>query len=109
MLRFLGKKSLAVAIPLLATLAAEGPRKMLDVCPEHITDGFVFAFKAMGSVLPIAGFFFVGAGETAPATGVAQTLATAQSTEHAYRIVFTNTKQGTEAYNLYSLGVGAGW
>ncbi|MEC3766512.1 hypothetical protein [Cupriavidus sp. SS-3] len=55
----------AVVLMMLATLAAEGPRRMLDVCPEHITDGFVFAFKAMGSVLPIAGFFFVGAGETA--------------------------------------------
>lgn len=55
----------AALLMMLATLAAEGPRKMLDVCPEHITDGFVFAFKAMGSVLPIAGFFFVGAGETA--------------------------------------------
>jgi len=55
----------AAALMMLATLAAEGPRRMLDVCPEHITDGFVFAFKAMGSVLPIAGFFFVGAGETA--------------------------------------------
>lgn len=45
----------AAVLMMLATLAAEGPRKMLDVCPEHITDGFVFAFKAMGSVLPIAG------------------------------------------------------
>jgi hypothetical protein len=51
----------------------------------------------------------VGAGGTAPTTGVAQTLTTAQSTEHAYRIVFTNVKAGTEAYNLYSLGAGAGW
>jgi len=29
-----------------------------------MTDGFVFAFRAMGSVLPIAGFFFLGAGES---------------------------------------------
>ncbi|MBL4955072.1 hypothetical protein JK635_23215, partial [Neobacillus sp. YIM B02564] len=35
------------------------------VCPDHVTDGLVFAFKAMGSVLPIAGFFFLGASETA--------------------------------------------
>ena len=47
---------------IMATIAAEGARKSLDVCADHITDGFVFAFKAMGSVLPIAGFFFVGAG-----------------------------------------------
>ncbi|MGR4868118.1 hypothetical protein ACIPRI_04520 [Variovorax sp. LARHSF232] len=56
---------MAAGLMILATLAAEGPRKMLDVSAEHITDGFVFAFKAMGSVLPIAGFFFIGAGETA--------------------------------------------
>ena len=55
----------AFVVMMFVTLAAEGPRKMLDVCPEHVTDGFVFAFKAMGSVLPIAGFFFVGANETA--------------------------------------------
>jgi hypothetical protein len=53
---------MGAALMILATLAAEGPRKCLDVCADHITDGFVFAFKAMGSVLPIAGFFFMGAG-----------------------------------------------
>lgn len=47
-----------------ATLASEG-RKFLDVTADHIIEGFVFAFKAMGAVLPIAGFFFVGAPETA--------------------------------------------
>ncbi|NVO14884.1 MAG: hypothetical protein HXX10_12685 [Rhodoplanes sp.] len=45
-----------------ATFAAEGPKKGFDACADHITNGFVFAFKAMGSVLPIAGFFFAGAG-----------------------------------------------
>ncbi|KJK21252.1 membrane protein [Burkholderiaceae bacterium 16] len=58
---------MAALLMILCTLAAEGPRKMLDVSAEHITDGFVFAFKAMGSVLPIAGFFFIGAGDTAGA------------------------------------------
>ena len=53
---------MGAALMILATLAAEGPRKSLDVCADHITEGFVFAFKAMGSVLPIAGFFFMGAG-----------------------------------------------
>lgn len=48
-----------------ATTAAMGFRKMLDGAADHVTDGFVFAFKAMGSVLPIAGFFFIGGGETA--------------------------------------------
>lgn len=55
----------AALLMILAALAAKGTRGMLDVSAEHITDGFVFAFKAMGSVLPIAGFFFLGAGETA--------------------------------------------
>jgi len=54
----------AVLLMILATLAGEGARRMLDTCADHITDGFVFAFKAMGSVLPIAGFFFLGNGET---------------------------------------------
>ena len=53
---------MGAALMIMATLAAEGPRKSLDVCADHITDGFVFAFKAMGSVLPIAGFFFMVAG-----------------------------------------------
>jgi hypothetical protein len=53
---------MGAALMILATFAAEGPRRSLDVCADHITDGFVFAFKAMGSVLPIAGFFFMGAG-----------------------------------------------
>jgi hypothetical protein len=53
---------MGAALMILAALAAEGPRRSLDVCADHITDGFVFAFKAMGSVLPIAGFFFMGAG-----------------------------------------------
>jgi hypothetical protein len=53
---------MGTVLMILATIAAEGARKSLDVCADHITDGFVFAFKAMGSVLPIAGFFFLGAG-----------------------------------------------
>jgi len=64
---------MAAMLMLLATLAAEGPRKMLDISAEHITEGFVFAFKAMGSVLPIAGFFFIGSSDTAGAIlGVAE-------------------------------------
>ncbi|OWT80365.1 MULTISPECIES: hypothetical protein [unclassified Achromobacter] len=40
-------------------------RRAFEASAEHVTDGFVFAFKAMGAVLPIAGFFFVGAKGTA--------------------------------------------
>ncbi len=35
----------------------------LDKISEHITDGFVFAFRAMGPVIPIAGFFFLGSSD----------------------------------------------
>jgi hypothetical protein len=54
----------AVLVMILATLSA-GRDKFLDQTAHHITEGFVFAFKAMGSVLPIAGFFFIGAPDTA--------------------------------------------
>ncbi len=52
----------AAALMICATLAADGLRKALDASADHVTQGFVFAFRAMGSVLPIAGFFFLGAG-----------------------------------------------
>ncbi|WLR51150.1 hypothetical protein LC040_18610 [Bacillus tianshenii] len=54
----------AVLLLVFATLAFN--RKLaLDRISEYITDGFVFAFKAMGPVIPIAGFFFLGSGEFA--------------------------------------------
>jgi hypothetical protein len=34
--------------------------KSFDKINEHLVEGFVFAFKAMGPVIPIAGFFFLG-------------------------------------------------
>jgi hypothetical protein len=52
----------AAALMICATLVAGGLRKALDASADHVTHGFVFAFRAMGSVLPIAGFFFLGAG-----------------------------------------------
>ena len=57
----------AAILMILATWAASGTRNFFEDSAQHITDGFVFAFKAMGSVLPIAGFFFVGAGDTSGA------------------------------------------
>ncbi|UOY01685.1 hypothetical protein [Blastococcus sp. PRF04-17] len=47
-----------------AAYARSGP-KFLETSADHIVDGLVFAFKAMGVVLPIAGFFFIGNGEFA--------------------------------------------
>ncbi|KGP92164.1 hypothetical protein N780_00885 [Pontibacillus chungwhensis BH030062] len=52
----------AVILLLLATVAF-GRHHSLDYITEHITDGFVFAFKAMGPVIPIAGFFFLGSSD----------------------------------------------
>jgi hypothetical protein len=52
----------AALLMICAAFAADGLRKALDSSADHVTEGFVFAFRAMGSVLPIAGFFFLGAG-----------------------------------------------
>ncbi|MCL7745788.1 hypothetical protein [Halalkalibacter alkaliphilus] len=38
-------------------------RKSLANVSDFLVKGFVFAFKAMGPVIPIAGFFFIGSGE----------------------------------------------
>ncbi|UCZ51518.1 hypothetical protein LGQ02_11595 [Bacillus shivajii] len=38
-------------------------RKTLQEVSDHIVKGFVFTFKVMGLVIPIAGFFFIGSGE----------------------------------------------
>src|SRR6202171_184570 len=55
-----------------ASFVTDDLRKFLDASADHVTEGFVFAFKAMGSVLPIAGFFFLGAeqGLSSPILGV---------------------------------------
>jgi hypothetical protein len=45
-----------------ATLAKDG-KDCLETSASHVVDGLVFAFKAMGVVLPIAGFFFLGNGD----------------------------------------------
>ena len=45
-----------------ATLAKDG-KNCLETSAAHVVDGLVFAFKAMGVVLPIAGFFFLGNGD----------------------------------------------
>jgi hypothetical protein len=35
----------------------------LEKISDHLVDGFVFAFRAMGPVIPIAGFFFLGSAD----------------------------------------------
>jgi hypothetical protein len=54
----------AALLLLAATITLDG-RKCLDTCATHVVDGLVFAFKAMGVVIPIAGFFFIGNSEFA--------------------------------------------
>ena len=52
----------AALLMLVAAFAGDG-RQAMHTAADHIVDGLVFAFRAMGTVLPIAGFFFLGAGE----------------------------------------------
>jgi hypothetical protein len=49
----------AALLLLIATITVDG-RASLESCATHVVDGLVFAFKAMGVVIPIAGFFFIG-------------------------------------------------
>lgn len=49
----------AALLMVLATLAYQW-KNALHAASEHVVEGFLFAFRAMGTVLPIAGFFFVG-------------------------------------------------
>jgi hypothetical protein len=62
----------AAILMICAVFATNKMREFLDASADHVTEGFVFAFKAMGSVLPIAGFFFLGAEPSlsAPILGV---------------------------------------
>ncbi|MFB4160327.1 hypothetical protein ACE1TF_10605 [Geomicrobium sp. JSM 1781026] len=39
------------------------PRQVFENVSDCMVDGFLFAFKAMGPVIPIAGFFFLGSDE----------------------------------------------
>ncbi len=51
------------ALLLFAACLTNDKRAFLESSSAHIVDGLVFAFKAMGMVLPIAGFFFIGNGD----------------------------------------------
>lgn len=53
------------AITIFLAAFAEGRKTFLERSAEHVVDGLVFSFKAMGVVLPIAGFFFIGNGDFA--------------------------------------------
>lgn len=51
------------AILLILSTVAFRKIHALDKVSDHMTEGFVFAFKAMGPVIPIAGFFFLGSAD----------------------------------------------
>lgn len=55
------------AMILFIASASNDKRNFLETSSQHVVDGLVFAFKAMGIVLPIAGFFFIGNGDFAAA------------------------------------------
>lgn len=54
----------AALLMVLAT-AAYDVHSICKGTAERVTEGFVFSFRAMSSVLPIAGFFFIGVASTA--------------------------------------------
>ncbi|WP_435201903.1 hypothetical protein [Janibacter sp. GS2] len=49
-----------VVLFVVTLLSSDDP---LEAAAEHIVDGLVFAFKAMGVVLPVAGFVLMGVGD----------------------------------------------
>jgi hypothetical protein len=50
---------LAALLLLAVAITSDGVRS-LESCAEHVVNGLSFAFKAMGVVIPIAGFVFIG-------------------------------------------------
>jgi hypothetical protein len=52
----------ATVLLILASVAFKR-MEALDKISDHLTEGFVFAFRAMGPVIPIAGFFFLGSSD----------------------------------------------
>ncbi|HHX51495.1 MAG TPA: hypothetical protein GX711_08660 [Clostridia bacterium] len=49
----------ALSITLIAALLVRG-KGGLDAIADYVADGLVFAFRVMGPIIPIAGFFFLG-------------------------------------------------
>ncbi|HHW01795.1 MAG TPA: hypothetical protein GXX35_03085 [Thermoanaerobacterales bacterium] len=54
----------AVVITIIASMLVHKSEGFDKIC-DYISDGFVFAFKVMGPIIPIAGFFYLGNPETA--------------------------------------------
>ena len=56
----------AALMMIVATFGTRG-REAMHTVADHMVEGLVFSFRAMGTVLPIAGFFFLGAADTSGA------------------------------------------
>ena len=54
----------AAAVMLILATAAFDVRNLCRDVAAHVTEGFIFSFRAMSSVLLIAGFFFIGVANT---------------------------------------------
>lgn len=54
---------MAILIVCVGALISDGI-KGLDSVADYVADGLVFAFKVMGPIIPIAGFFFMGSPES---------------------------------------------
>lgn len=57
------------AIILIASTISKEKSKALGRIVDHLKEGFVFAIKIFAPVIPIAGFFFLGGGESAMILG----------------------------------------
>lgn len=51
------------ALLLVLATAIHGKAHALDRISDHLVEGLIFAVRAMGPVIPIAGFFFLGNGD----------------------------------------------
>lgn len=56
----------AVLLVLVITLLLAYKAKGMDIMADFLGEGLAFAFKVMGPIIPIAGFFFIGSPEMAP-------------------------------------------
>lgn len=55
----------AAMLLLIAASCFKDIQSSLSSVSDHVVNGFLFAFRAMGPVIPIAGFFFIGSSEFA--------------------------------------------
>ena len=100
----------AVALLMLAC-AAFNRVHALDSVADHLAEGFVFAFRVMGPVIPVGGFFFLGNAEFAgPILGLAP-----DATKPAFVVDLVNAAQGAipqnpiiTAFGILGLGIISG-